>query len=222
VAHYPRLIDVLTADALYLEAPFIQLALNAGKHVVIVMKQENRELFQDADQLRALTEPRVLHNGPRTTRLWDISQLSSFSTLGLAVRVVWAEESTVTRKLVGGKPQEELGQSRWVWVTDLPAASVPAGKIQKWGHARWDLENRGFNELVNLWHMDHCFIHDTNAMETLLLILAMAFLVSYLFYERNLKPEARRYLTRLALARRFIEDFSALDGATLWASLQPG
>jgi len=112
VAHYPRLIDVLTADALYLEAPFIQLALNAGKHVVIVMKQENRELFQDADQLRALTEPRVLHNGQRTTRLWDISQLSSFSTLGLAVRVVWAEESTVTRKLMAGKPQEELGQSR--------------------------------------------------------------------------------------------------------------
>ena len=223
VANYPRLIDVLTADALYLEAPFIRLALNAGKHVVIVMKQEKRELFQDADQLRAITEPRVLHDGPHTTRLWDISQLSSFSTLGLAVRVVWAEESTVIRKLVGGKPQQELSASRWVWVSDLPAAIVPASKIQQWGHARWDLENRGFNELVNLWHMDHCFIHDTNAMEALLLILALAFLVSYLFYERNLQPEACRYLTRLALARRFVEDFSALDGATLWASLQqPG
>lgn len=223
LVHYPRLIDVITADALYLEAPFIRLTLNSGKHVVIVMKQENRELFRDADQLRAVTQPCVLHQGHRTTRLWDISQLSSFSTLGLAVRVVWAEESTVTRKLVGGKPQEELSQSRWVWVTDLPAATVPASKIQKWGHARWDLENRGFNELVNLWHMDHCFIHNPNAIEVLLLTLALAFLVSYLFYQRNLKPAARRYLTRLALAGRFTEDFSALDGATLWASQQqPG
>lgn len=84
LVHYPRLIDVITADALYLEAPFIRLTLNAGKHVVIVMKQENRELFRDADQLRAVTQPCVLHEGRRTTRLWDISQLSSFSTLGLA------------------------------------------------------------------------------------------------------------------------------------------
>ncbi len=223
LAHYPRLIDVITADALYLEAPFIRLVLNAGKHVVIVMKQENRELFQDADQLRVLTEPRVLHQGCRTTRLWDISHLSSFNTLGLEVRVVWAEEATITRKIVGGKAQEALCESRWVWVTDLPASIVPASKIQKWGHARWDLENRGFNELVNLWHMDHCFIHNTNAIEALLLTLALAFLVSYLFYQRNLKPAVRHRLTRLALAHRFTADFSELDGATLWASLQqPG
>jgi len=223
VANYSRLVDVITADAIYLEAPFIRLVLNAGKHVVIVMKQEARELFQDADQLRAVTEPRVLHDARRTTRVWDISQLSSFSTLGVAVRVVWAEESTVTRKMVGGKAQEELSVSRWVWVTELPAAIVPASKIQQWGHARWDLENRGFNELVNRWHMDHCFIHNANAIAVLLLTLALAFLVSYLFYERNLKPQARRHLTRSALANRFMEDFSALDGTTLWAThQQPG
>jgi len=223
LVHYRRLIDVITADALYLEAPFIRMVLNVGKHVVIVMKQENRELFQDADQLRALTAPRVLHEGRRTTRLWDISHLSSFNTLGLEVRVVWAEEATIARKIVGGKAQEELSESRWVWVTDLPASIVPPSKIQKWGHARWDLENRGFNELVNLWHMDHCFIHNTNAIEALLLTLALAFLVSYLFYQRNLKPAARHRLTRLALAHRFTADFSELGGATLWASLQqPG
>jgi len=223
LVHYRRLIDVITADALYLEAPFIRMVLNVGKHVVIVMKQENRELFQDADQLRALTAPRVLPEGRCTTRLWDISHLSSFNTLGLEVRVVWAEEATIARKIVGGKAQEELSESRWVWVTDLPASIVPPSKIQKWGHARWDLENRGFNELVNLWHMDHCFIHHPNAIEALLLTLALAFLVSYLFYQRNLKPQARRHLTRLALAHRFSADFSALDGATLWASLQqPG
>ncbi len=223
LAHYPRLIDVITADAIYLEAPFIRQVLEAGKHVVIVMKQENRDLFRDADRLRALTAPRVLHDGLRTTRLWDISRLSSFTTLGLEVRVVWAEESTTISKRVGGQVRKEVIHSRWVWVTDLPAAVVPATKIQRWGHSRWDLENRGFNELVNHWHMDHCFIHDTKAMEVLLLTLALAFLVSYLFYQRNLKPAARRHLTRLTLAGRFSEDFSALNGATLWASLQqPG
>jgi len=73
-------------------------------------------------------------------------------------------------------------------VTDLPAAVVPAGTIQRWGHARWDIENRGFNELATLWHMDHCFVHQVVAVEALLLTLALAFVLTHLFYTRNLKP----------------------------------
>jgi hypothetical protein len=82
----------------------------------------------------------------------------------------------------------------------LPPAVGAAAKIQRWGHDRWDLETRGFDELVTLWHMDHCFIHHPTALEALLLALATAFLLTDLFYERNLKPSARRHLTRPALA----------------------
>lgn len=222
-ANYSRLIDVFTADALYLEAPFIRAVLAAKKHVVIVMKQENRELFQDAERLRTLIDPQVIVDGERTTRLWDISDLSSFSTLGRKVRVVWAEEETTVKKIVGGKPQTVVDQSRWIWVTDLTTASVPATTIQRWGHGRWELENRGFNELSNLWHMNHCFVHHPNAITALLLTLAIAFLATYLFYERNLKPEARRYMTRLAMVRRFVEDLVSLNGESLWsAQTRPG
>ena len=44
------------------------------------------------------------------------------------------------------------------------------------------------------------------AIEALLLTLALAFLTTYLFFERNLKPAFRRHLTRLALAARLAED----------------
>lgn len=216
--HYGRLLDVITADALYLEAPFVRQVLDAGKHVVVVMKQEARELYQDAAQLRALVAPQVIEDGPRTTRLWDLPELSSFSTLGRPVRVVWAEESTLRPKRVGGQRQVVVEEHTWVWVTDLPASVVPATKIQRWGHDRWDLENRGFNELATLWHMDHCFVHHANAMEALLLTLAVAFLTTYLFYERNLKAAVRRHLTRLALAARLLEDLTRLAGTPVWPS----
>ena len=221
-ASYSRLVDVITADAIYLEAPFIKLALKAGKHVVIVMKQENRDLFEDADRLRKLIEPRVIRDNGKTTRLWDMSNLTSFTTLDSQVRVIWAEESSIKRRRVGGQWREQSCESTWVWVTDLPASSVPAPKIQKWGHDRWDIENRAFNELAAHWHADHCYKHNINAIEALLLILALAFLFTYLFYERNLKPESRRYLTRFALAARFMEGFAQPDDTTLWASLRPG
>jgi len=219
---HARLIDVISADALYLEAPFFKLVLDAGKHLVVVMKQERRDLYQDAERLRSLVEPQILVDGPRTTRLWDIPDLSSFTTLDRPVRVVWAEEEILKRKIVGGKAEEVLEKKTWIWVTDLPAATVPATKIQLWGHDRWDLENRGFNELSSFWHMDHYFIHDATAIETLLLTLAIAFVTSYLFYERNLKAPARRHLTRLALAARLADDLVLLRGASVWpAPLEP-
>jgi hypothetical protein len=215
---HARLIDVISADALYLEAPFFTLVLDAGKHLVVVMKQERRDLYQDAERLRSLVEPQILVDGPQTTRRWDIPDLASFATLGRPVRVVWAEEETLKHQIVGGRTEQVSEKKTWIWVTDLPAATVPAAKIQLWGHDRWDLENRGFNELSSLWHMDHYFIHDPTAIETLLLTLAIAFVTTYLFYERNLKAPARRYLTRLALAARLADDLVLLRGASVWPS----
>lgn len=207
---YGRLIDIVTLDAIYLEAPFLKKVLEAGKHFVVVMKQEVRELYQDADQLRRVTVPTVLHDGRKTSRIWDLPDLTTFTTLGQPVRVVWAEERTTQSKVIGGQKQEVVDEKLWVWVTDLSASQASTLRIQRWGHDRWDLENRGFNELAGLWHMDHCFVHDPRAIEVLLLTLAVAFVTTYLFFERNLKPEARRHLTRLALAQRMAEDIATV------------
>jgi len=222
LSDYSRLIDVITADAIYLEAPFIRMVAAAGKHVIVVMKQEARDLYKDAERLRSVIKPRTIQDGARTTRIWDIPNLSSFTTLGKPVRVVWAEEKSVSKKVVSrSKPRqitEKTIEATWIWVTTL-GASVPATKIQQWGHDRWDLENRGFNELVTHWHMDHCFVHNPVAMEALLLTLAVAFLTTYLFYERNLKSQIRP-ASRLALASRFLCSVgpSLADSFPLFAS----
>jgi hypothetical protein len=218
--NYSRLVDVITADALYLEAPFINTVLGAGKQFVIVMKQENRDLHQDAERLRVLFKPLIFNEGSKTIQMWDIPKLTSFGSLGKAVRVVWAKEETVRNKVIGGKPTKVAETETWIWVSDLPSNIVPAAKIRQWGHDRWDLENRGFNELVNLWHMDHCFIHNTTAIEVLLLTLSLAFLLTYLFYERNLKPVARLFMTRLAMTKRLLEDFALIAGSNIWPSLE--
>jgi len=203
---YGRLIDVISADAIYLEAPFLRKVLDADKHFVVVMKQEARELYQDAASLRRAMEPQRIEEGRKTSRIWDLPELATFTTLGRPVRVVWAEERTTRNKIIGGEKQEVVEEKTWVWVTDLSPAQATATRIQRWGHDRWDVENRGFNELVQHWRMDHRFIHDPIAIEAILLTLALAFLTTYLFHERNLKPSFRRHLTRLALALRLAED----------------
>jgi hypothetical protein len=210
LSRYAKLVDVISADAIYLEAPFLKKILRAGKHFVVVMKQETRELFQDADQLRRSLLPQVIEEGAKISTVWDIPHLTTFTTLGQAVRVVWAQERDLRHRIIGGDRQEVLEEKTWVWVTDLSADQASTLRIQKWGHDRWDLENRGFNELVQHWEMDHSFIHDPTAIEALLLTLALAFLATYLFFEHNLKPAARRHLTRLALAARWLEDIGSV------------
>lgn len=210
LSRYARLVDVISADALYLEAPFLQKVLRAGKHFVVVMKQEARQLYRDADELRNSLSPQVVVEGTKTSTLWDIPELSTFTTLGRAVRVVWAQERDVRPRVLGGVSRPVLEEKTWVWVTDITADQASMLRIRTWGHDRWDLENRGFNELVQHWEMDHSFIHDPIAIETLLLTLALAFLTTYLFFEKNLKPAARRYLTRLTLAARLLEDLGTV------------
>jgi hypothetical protein len=210
---YGRLIDVLSCDAIYLEAPFLRDVLDAGKHFVVVLKQENRQLFQDAQKLRALQAPQEIRGADKTSRIWDLEALRSFTTLGRPVRVVWAEEKKIVSRVIGGEKQDVQEESTWVWVTDLSSGEASAQEIQHWGHDRWDVENRGFNELSQHWDMNHSFVHDPTAMEALLLTLAAAFLTTYLFYERNLKEASRQFLSRLALADRFLEDLGvALSG----------
>jgi hypothetical protein len=48
---------------------------------------------------------------------------------------------------------------------DLPPQQAPTERIVAWGHQRWDIENFGFNELVNGWEADHIYKHDAEAIE---------------------------------------------------------
>lgn len=73
----------------------------------------------------------------------------------------------------------------------MPASRATARTIVSLGHRRWCIENEGFNEAVNAWHMDHVYRHEPRAMEVMLLLVSLAFNLLHTFYERNLQPEVR-------------------------------
>jgi hypothetical protein len=50
---YPRAFDVVLADAFYAKAPFFNFLLHRGKHALVVLKQEERDLYQDVAGLFA-------------------------------------------------------------------------------------------------------------------------------------------------------------------------
>ncbi len=62
-------------------------------------------------------------------------------------------------------------------------------RVVRLGHARWDIQNPGFNELVNAWHGDHVYKHDSNAIEAFWLTLLLAYNLFHAFVRLNLKVE---------------------------------
>jgi len=194
IVSYPRGFDLVMADALYATAPFFNFLLARGKHVMAVLKDDRRNLYQDAAALCAAFPPAQGSFRSRKCLWWDFPGLLSWPQVNVPVRVIRSLETRTVRRQIDGKV--ETLTSDWMWVTTLPQQAVPTGRAVSFGHQRWDIENHGFNELVNGWHADHVYMHGPNAIECFLLLAFLAFNIFQAFLALNLKPQVREGRTR--------------------------
>lgn len=207
IAAYPRAFDVVLTDALYGTAPFFNFLLARGKRALVVLKDERRNLYQDAAGLWERVKPLKGQYRSRDCWWWDFPDLLSWPEVKAPVRVVRSQESwSVKRQLT---KQETSQTSDWIWVTTLSLAQARTAQVVGLGHQRWDIENHGFNELVNDWDADHVYRHEPNAIECFLSIAFLAYNIFYAFVALNLKPEMRRGKTDLYWARLMAAEIHA-------------
>lgn len=200
LTNYSRAFDVVVADALYTNAPFFNFLLEHNKDIIAVLKNEQRDLFQHAELFFANLPPsgEYVSNGTRV-RVWDGSGFVSWPQVNQQVRVVSTEEtSRITRQLDG---KTETIQASWMWVTTLSPLRANAKAVVQLGHSRWQVENQGFNELVNQWQADHIYKHSPGAILNFWLITLLAVNVFHIFFFRNLKQCLRQLYSKQHIAR---------------------
>jgi hypothetical protein len=190
LAAYPRAFDVLLADALYAVEPFLNFLLEHGKEALVVLKDERRDAYQDAAGLWAQQPPQLGRYDARSCRWWDIPDLLSWPQVKGAIRVVRSEESWTVKPQLTKEVTPQT--TSWVWMTTLSVTQARTEQIVCLAHLRWDIENQGFNELVNGWHADHLYRHQPQAIECFLLLAFLAYNIFHAFFVLNLKPELRR------------------------------
>jgi hypothetical protein len=173
LADYPRAFDLVLADALYATAPFLNFLIDRGKHALVVLKDERRNLYQDVAGLFAHVPPQRGERRGRNCQWWDFPDLCSWPQVKAPLRVVRSLETYSVRRQLDRTVTQET--SDWVWVTTLPQQPAPTARIVAWGHQRWDIENFGFNELVNGWEADHIYKHEAKAIEAFLLMAFLAY-----------------------------------------------
>jgi len=194
--NYPRFFDVVVADALYMEGPFINFCIEKGKDVIIVLKDNYPSLLEDARGLVAQMEPEVWQVQDRTIQFWDIDGFTA-DTINVPLRVLHTVETYTEKVKKDNQIAERQVTKNWWWATTIPQKRLTAKHLWKLGHSRWQIENNIFNTLSQHWSLDHCYKHDPVAMVNFVLMLFIAFTLIQCFYERNLKGQMRKAINSL-------------------------
>jgi len=204
VRDYPRAFDVVQGDALYADPRFFNWAVDHGKHALAVLKNDRRDLLQDAQRLFEDLPPTVVQDASPRRQCWDLEGFTTWPQVHVPVRVVRSHETRQARRQLDGQVEQEVSQ--WYWVTTLPRRVAPTGPVVQMGHHRWGIENEGFNELVNQYHADHVYRHEPTAMLVFWLLTQLSLNVFAAFFRRNLKPAVRKAVSMLHVARLMLAE----------------
>ena len=187
--------DVIVADALYLNAPFINTVKENGLDAVIRLKDEKRLIFQDAEGLfnQGKGKKKSFQHGKKTIEVWDLSKFE-MENCPYRLRVVRYHESWQEN----GKEAE-----RWIWlVTTLEETAPPV--LWEMMNCRWDIEGNGFHQLKTYYHAKHCYCHA--AVETIFNLMIIGFNMRELYLYRRIQRFERSGITRKSVSRIFRDD----------------
>jgi hypothetical protein len=191
---YPKAFSVVIGDGLYLKETVFNLLKDHHKYAIAVLKEERRQLFEEANRLSLLSEPEIYRRKETYYRVWDHCIEGCWDGYGEKVRVIVSEEATPKRvhSKDGKSFEDRVNRANWMWVTNLPCSEdlVDLKNTVAICHSRWQIENQCFNETVNTWKADHIYRHSANAILVFLLLLFICVNIFNIFRIRNIKNKS--------------------------------
>ncbi len=178
--------DVLTTDGLFTNGPFVRFIHSLGKYLVSRVKNERTELYKEIEILSTLVRPVIINDWQNKVESWiyEVSGISEWLAPEIAIRGF---------KIVEKSYKEESGkriytkEEKFYCVTTLPEEKADGDTIRRIVHAKWGIENNGFKDLKDNWHLTHNYHHHPNAIEAMFLIMFMAYNLFYSYIYRHVK-----------------------------------
>lgn len=204
---YPRAFDVVMADGLYARAPFFKIVIHdLHKHVIVVLKDERRELIKEARSRCEGVEPHCFtRKDGADVQAWDLENCRKWTGLDMPVRVVRTLETTLVCRQETGVIEKKV--SEWLWVTSISKQFLSTQQFVEVAHHRWDIENKGFNELGDKWHINHMYKHDSNAIIVFTLMTILSYTLFHAFLFLNVKEVFRRNKTKIHFQKLIMAEF---------------
>jgi hypothetical protein len=214
---YGRWLDVIVADGLYSNGPFLTVLARLHFGAVIVIKKESDEPLREALNLWAGNAPDEIFDDKKSrehVELWDCSDIRTLSTFKGPIRV--------TRALIHSLDvEDEADHKEWCFVSiGVAARKLTSRQLLKVIRGRWHIENTGFNQWTQHWPFEHVFVNNWRGMEAVFGFLFSAFNLMQLFLYRQVKAYARLRgrdptKTIISFVAQVREDLVAASGGPL-------
>jgi hypothetical protein len=179
-------IDVVVADALYANGPFLTTLDSLGLGAVIIARKENDEPLREALHLWKDEAPhKIVEDDKAHERiaLWDCRDLETLSSYEGKIRCV---RGSVTRLKHPDEPP-----STWCMLVTGKATRLAPEKVLAVARARWHIENTAFHQWTTRWRFGHVFRHHPVALRSLFWLFFAAYILLTLFQYLQLRSYGR-------------------------------
>jgi len=187
VSDHNGFIDVIAYDALALSSPFINECINLNIDAVIRVK---KSYILSVKKVKRITNKKecIIEWSDNDYRIKATESIFHMPGVEQPLRYI-----KYAKKHIKGDRSQVL-----IVTTAMNMNAKTVYKIMK---ARWNIENRVFNNLKNNANLNHCFVHGGNAAESVLYLMFIASNLFQLFKVRRLKNHVpvQKELVRLLL-----------------------
>lgn len=187
ISTHKDLVDIVTYDALACNSVFINHCIKLNIDVVIRVKQNYNN---------SIKQVKRIVNKKETVEVWK-NKNEIIEVYDEEFYMNGVEQPLRYIKYANKKENKERSQILII-TTCLNMSLKTLYKIIK---ARWNIENREFNNLKSEAALDHCFVHGGNSVEAILYFIFIASNLFQLFKQRRIKNhiKTQKELVRLLL-----------------------
>jgi hypothetical protein len=171
---FPRLEIIISADALLVNGPFLELLRNQGFSFIIRFKEGNNKTLMETvqsclqqektDEFETYDKDNERLRGYRFIN--DLPLNKTHADMTINYLDYWEVDKTEKEK-------------NFAWITDITLSREKVYEVMRAGRSRWKIENETFNTLKNLgYHFEHNYGHGKKYLSTVIgTLMLLAFLL---------------------------------------------
>jgi hypothetical protein len=191
-----RFVDILVADAVYLQRPFVQRVEQLGLEWVFTLKENQPDLLAEAVRVTARPPDHCTSDPSQALNLWHASEVY-WPVADRSVRVVKAVRTLRKRQVTVRREPAAKTRTRRDQVSEtstnysasnVDLGSIPPQFIYALGRSRWRIDVDVFQTLTTDCHLKRPSVHQnrSQALVLLTMIRVLAYLLSLVFYHRQI------------------------------------
>jgi len=193
-----RFVDILVADALYLQTPFVQALESLGLEWVINLKDNQPELATEAELLTNRPTDDHEVSASEELHLWYLPEVDwpvAERRIQVVKMVRVQNLHRVAVRKPDGVPLKEKQPAPIVstnyYATNVELVSIPPRFIHQLGRSRWVIDAQAFQTITTQCHLKQPSVHQSTALVVLTMVRVLAYTLAMVFYFRQVRSHAR-------------------------------